>query len=512
MRLLYRLPTLVTLPLAALEVPVALTLNGQDLMNTSLPFMYYDDSAFVISRVHPLGGPAAGGTILTVYLADDRLLVDRGGGFRHGPRCRFSGGDNQTRDTAAQLNDCAGSRECGAGGPAISCPVPQWGDLHGGRHMPVIVEVTLNGQQFSNGAGKGDLQYALAANTFSYYNQAATRIETLTPLVGPTAGNTSVVIHGFALAALGDVRCRFGTLHQEMNASVSAPHSADGGVQAVYDGTGWQVVHSVHCMTPPHWAHPTAIRSRSYDIQVTLNGQDYLSLHPVALSSSAYRFTFISVDSPMGLSAKSISPQGGPPDGDTRVTVRGSGFDKSTASAPECRFGEATVNATILQGDVLHCDSPLLTMAARNYSSGVISSTSINLSVGINGQLQGFTSALSFAYHAPLRIDSIFPIGGGVEGATPLTVHGQGFGDLDGGDGLQCIFGSSDGNVSVPGTVIDGTGTTVQCATPSLADIQHVHENLSASCYSVDVRVTNNGLGGWRPSQASRTSREFRYT
>ena len=36
-------------------------------------------SFFSVRTLHPSGGPAAGGSLLHVYLRDDRLLVDLGG-------------------------------------------------------------------------------------------------------------------------------------------------------------------------------------------------------------------------------------------------------------------------------------------------------------------------------------------------------------------------------------------------------------------------------------------------
>ena len=59
-------------------------------MSTSgVPFTYYEASTFNTSWLHPLGGPIRGGTELSIYLTDNRLLTDLGGGS-HGVLCRFS--------------------------------------------------------------------------------------------------------------------------------------------------------------------------------------------------------------------------------------------------------------------------------------------------------------------------------------------------------------------------------------------------------------------------------------
>jgi len=491
-----------------MERTVQLTLNGQDPMNVTLPFTFYDPLAFVIHRVHPMGGPAAGGTLLTIYLVDDRLLIDKGGGFRHGLRCRFIGGENETRhrvDVSANITDCSRRRACGAGGMAIACVMPPWPGILNGRHVPVVVEVTLNGQQFSNSGTVPDLsllprpwaRFMPAGNTLNYYDPSATRIEAVAPFVGPTAGNTSIMIQGFALAAFGDLRCRFGSLNEETNATLTS----DSAVQ------------TIRCASPPHWAHPIRIRSVSVKVEVTLNGQHYLQLSPVRLSSPSLEFTYISLDSRLGLSVEAISPRGGPAEGHTRVTVAGSGFDKRTASSPECRFGNATVNASILTSEVLLCDSPSL-IAASNLSTG---STMVNLSVGINGQVRDFTSPTSFVYHELLIISRAFPYGGSARGGTPLTVFGRGFEDLDAGSGLRCIFGNRRGNVSVPAFVNPSTNSSLECISPSLDDIEQAQQYGFAAVSSetdlldVEVRVTNNRLGGWRMSQASSSSVRFIY-
>ena len=40
-----------------------------------MPYTYYEESAFNVSRIHPLGGPDAGGTQVSVFLADESFLT-----------------------------------------------------------------------------------------------------------------------------------------------------------------------------------------------------------------------------------------------------------------------------------------------------------------------------------------------------------------------------------------------------------------------------------------------------
>ena len=208
-------------------LPLELTFNGYDTVGTltdsNVPYTYYDESALNVSRVHPLGGPTAGGTQLTVYLADDSLLVDLGGGAR-GLYCRFSYTEPVSEFAHegvvlrhvvvnASLTDCAGARACGEGGGALECKVPPHTAklCDGPVATPtcedarnVTVDVSLNGQQFSS-----------SGITYEYYDESVWRLHTLAPRGGPLSGNTSLVLSGMRLKHLGDVRCRFSVLNPE---------------------------------------------------------------------------------------------------------------------------------------------------------------------------------------------------------------------------------------------------------------------------------------------------------
>ena len=65
-------------------LPLEVTFNGDDaagsITASGVPYQYYEPASLEVGRVFPLGGPADGGTDVAVYLTDDRLLVDLGGG------------------------------------------------------------------------------------------------------------------------------------------------------------------------------------------------------------------------------------------------------------------------------------------------------------------------------------------------------------------------------------------------------------------------------------------------
>ena len=59
----------------------------------------------------------------------------------------------------------------------------------------VTVEVSLNGQQFTSSGVK-----------FEYYDRTVWKTMAVWPRGGPLGGNTSLLISGFRLKPLGDVR------------------------------------------------------------------------------------------------------------------------------------------------------------------------------------------------------------------------------------------------------------------------------------------------------------------
>ena len=79
------------------DIPVDITVNGNPAERTNLgvKFRYYREDRHVLPKLHgvqPFGGPAAGGTVVTIHGSLLLTLVEIGG-----PVCRFdSGVDNTT--------------------------------------------------------------------------------------------------------------------------------------------------------------------------------------------------------------------------------------------------------------------------------------------------------------------------------------------------------------------------------------------------------------------------------
>jgi len=72
-------PNASALTVRSLEVTLNGQTNGDALTASKVAFAYYEDNAFTISRLHPAGGPSAGGTNLSILLAAASLHADLGG-------------------------------------------------------------------------------------------------------------------------------------------------------------------------------------------------------------------------------------------------------------------------------------------------------------------------------------------------------------------------------------------------------------------------------------------------
>ena len=454
-------------------------LNGQrhSATTSDVLYRYFASSSFGVARLHPLGGPVSGGTLLHVYIVDARLLVDLGGSA-HGPFCRFAYDEptlshhemlQRSELVQATLADCGGMRSCGAGGRALRCVVPPYaGQLEAGV-ADVGVEVTVNGRDFS-----------ITGQVYRYFDPTLWRVHSFAPRGGPLLGNTSVVATTSHLQSLGDTRCRFGDhlLASEVDASIQSSTR-------------------LACDSPSHWEQSQA--TQQVEFQVTLNGQDWMQV-----GGQRGIFTFYALDEPRyGLGVHHLSPNGGPSAGGTLVEVHGSGFVDMGGLL--CAFsGEAAVEASRVSDTLLRCNAPATELIANStFDPRVVELT-------LNGQLRALTSfGTTFHYYSTVRVMAvrIYPRGGSPSGGTLVTVWGTGFQDLDHGAGLRCLFGASS---LVPATRVSSPNNgedRLLCSSPpampqSMYNVTGSAD--SASCHaehgSTTVRVTLNGMN---PSEGS---------
>ena len=488
-------PANTAIPWPLEPLPLKLTLNGQtsgdSLTTSSVGFSYYNDTAFNVARLHPLGGPTAGGTKLSINLAAEDLHTDLGGLI-----CRFEvpalpprRGEQTVRggrlrlarriEVAAEIEPCENAtidvaehwRASCSGDRVLTCLTPPLGAGEVVATLDVVVEVSINGQNFTT-----------TASTFTYYDPLAWRVTSVLPRGGPTGGGTMVRLAAPGALALGDPRCRFGDLMATVEATVYGPTD-------------------IWCGAPPLWRRDHKYdrsansSSEALELSLSLNGQDYL-----AARAPVPTYTYYALDFALGLSVREISPDGGPHHGGTLVTVSGTGFVDHAAIL--CLFGgaDAPVRATWADDTHVLCVSPNVSIAdldathvhrerRANHRATLLGHAAVrSLEVTVNGYVADATraEAVDFVYyeHAELRVSFVYPHGGPTRGGTPVTVWGRGFGELDGGAGLHCSFGDDVPMVAAHALL-----------TPGFEDAQTLVCLSAASDEerSVVVRVTNNG-------------------
>lgn len=244
------------------------------------------------------------------------------------------------------------------------------------------------------------LQFTSAAILFQVF--APPVLTALSPKGGSSRGSTEVALFGsgFALRSAGALVCRFGA-----GAAVVATLLSPG---------------SAKCMTPPGFG--------IVSVDISLNsGADF--------SSSGLTFTYCTVDS--------VEPRFGPLQGQTPVTVSGSGF---LPGASLCIFGGLIVAPLrFIDSQRVVCASPKSATATSTLVGVTTNSADVE------------PSALGFAYYLQPEIAAVTPGYGPSDGGTVVVVAGR-FPALDGRLTL-CYFGST----PVVGLL---TSVSVTCSSP----------------------------------------------
>ena len=303
-----------------------------------LSFEYYlvaaGADAVQVSLILPVAGPSAGGSLLNVSGQGFKFL---GGTF-----CRFGSEERTVPATvvSAQLAFCES--------PLISTPLA---NVLGDGGLREYVQVSLNGQD-----------YTTSSASFLAFDKGQVHVSALVPSGGPMAGGTMIEVLGNGFVD-HNIHCTIGHGSAQVMVRASLVNSS-----------------ALRCLAP---SRPGAAAEA---VEVTLNGD--VSAH--TLTSDAVRFDFLD---PAEVSISSIAPLGGPAEGGTLVTLRGTGFvDRGGVF---CRFGAdpaSSTPATLLSSTELRCMSPA--SPHRGVLEAVIGG-SVWLALTLNGDLATYVAMTS---------------------------------------------------------------------------------------------------------------------
>jgi hypothetical protein len=268
------------------------------------------------------------------------------------------------------------------------------------RYAPgeVLLEVSNNGQD-----------YSVSGRVFTF--RADPSVWSVFPSHGPSRGNTIVTVRGSHFINSTKLLCRFGRTRTQMYRFVSATE--------------------VECRAPVSMGKDGGFPgAKVVNVEVTNDNHTY--------TTNRVSYTY---DAKVEVAA--LLPDSGPTTGGTRVLVVGSQFmpprgalggEPASIVPLRCRFGDTAVPGRYISRTEVECVSPPQVSLGIN----VPVETPANLELTFNGVDYTFTG-VKFTYHAPLRVDSIWPdTGPSVAGGTLVTVRGSGFPDTV---NFACYFG-----------------------------------------------------------------------
>jgi len=153
----------------------------------------------------------------------------------------------------------------------------------------------------------------------------------------------------------------------------------------------------------------------------------------------------------------SISPTNGSVGGGTAVTIRGTGFIRSSASTLRIFFGNTSVSSYTLVNDTT------ITTISPASTTG-----SVDVTVSIDGAI---SNAVSYYYGNP-TLTSLSPTNGAVSGGTSVTISGTGFTS----DITSVLFGSLSAT-----NIVYINATTITVVSPSASATGSVNVTVSIS-------------------------------
>lgn len=338
-------------------MPFRVTLNDQQNTDQDIVYWYYPEPA--IMRLNPDRGPTNDRTLVMIEGQDldpfNNIL--RTVNNHNDTYCRF-GMDYVTPATI--YSDTL-----------ISCYAPPSPIVR-----TVIVDVTLNNADMVLNPQDWTDDHL----PFTYY--APPYLFGAVPDVGPTSGNTTVLIYGSNFNNTGTIKCKFGS--------------------KVVQGE-FISLNEIKCVSPPV-DNPGLV-----DLSLAISEDSF---------SKAIKYLYYATPEVF-----SISPICGPYTGYTQIEVTGKNFINTGPELVYCLFGDIKTPATVISSTTLACDSP-------DIHDNTELNTRVNFPVFItlnDKDLSKSAGPITFSYYNFHKLTRMTPLSGPVSGNTTVQLYGEHF-------------------------------------------------------------------------------------
>ncbi|CAM9115079.1 unnamed protein product, partial [Sphacelaria rigidula] len=466
-------------------VAVEISNNLVDWTSSGVTFRYRPRT--VVNSITPKIGPVSGNTIVRVAVAGLAAIIKPVGDDDDDSTlsCRF--GSRQVK--AARASD----DEISCASPAVTEP------------GAVTVEI------FESGVALSDSRWR-----FDYVPDV--QVSGGDPSAGPEAGGTNVIITGNAFLGVEPVVCEFGapafrvagrwqsriafmceapphqpgvvplrvstngqqyvdtglvyTYQPQATVTAVSPTSGSvyGGTSIVVSGTGFVSSTKVACLLGEQLGEAAYVDSTHILCRVPrADIQDRASSVAVRIANNGVDFTDtseIAFEYVLPIELVHIAPTLGPTTGGTIINVHGMGF--SASLNVQCVIDSVAVVTTVISSTLLTCATP------NKAIPGVV-----EVELTQNG-LDRSSTSVTFLYHTPVDVVSVYPSSAPESGESALLVSGSGFVETA---ELACAFTLSTGGVisSIYRKATFYSGSLISCQSPA------------GSVGTAYLQVTNNG-------------------
>ena len=436
-----------------------------------LNFTFYDVTTPRVSSVWPLGGPDAGGGIITIR---GQGFIDYSGGVegggqgitRSGLGVRLGSGHHARWLRAQPLNSTtllAWTVNITNASSIEGVPLRLDGSgFDDGGFGPAslrgeAIAVSLNGGQRAH----ADLLLGIDV-TYRIYPAAGLRVSEVFPSGAHHVGGTEITLFGTGFADLGRVQCAFGAQRSQRERLPLDRATGSGNKPPLNLSEPMEIVteatvlgpNEARCRSPRVPLHPAT----PTPIELLLNGDR------ATKSDDGIPFTFYGQPSAQ-VAFSAIFPQGAPIAGGTLLTVYGKGM--LDLGDTRVRFGKhGATEAVVHEGG--HNLTVLTPPVPRSGKAPI--TVSADGATFLRSKL-----SLVFFDASVISVSSVHPHGGPSSGGTHVLIRGAGLLSLPG----ACLFGGT----AVRSTVLNETA--LRCHAPAWSS--------TTSTEQVSVRVNLNG-------------------